>query len=126
MSDEPLKSAWQTEIRLITHIQTQYEGLERSFPVQEKECLLALQQINSGRWVSWSCAGKRKKETMCKNHSINYNESDLARICAYVLGMNEFDEEKFKTQVQEIVVHENGDLLFRLKDGSEKYWERML
>ena len=40
--------------------------------------------------------------------------------------MNELDEEEFKTQVQEIVVHENGDLLFRLKDGSEKYWERML
>ena len=59
-------------------------------------------------------------------HAINYNESDLARICAYVLGMNELDEEEFKTQVQEIIVHENGDLLFRLKDGSEKYWERML
>ena len=85
-----------------------------------------LRTMYSGRWVSWSCAGKRKKETMRKNHSINYNESDLARICAYVLGMNEFDEEKFKTQVQEIIVHENGDLLFRLKDGSEKYWERML
>ena len=108
-----------------------YDGIDR------KECFSDmikcsccgdsyLRTMYSGRWVSWSCAGKRKKETMCKNHSINYNESDLARICAYVLGMNKFDEEKFKTKVQEIVVHENGDLLFRLKDGSEKYWERML
>ena len=108
-----------------------YDGIDR------KECFSDmikcsccgdsyLRTMYSGRWVSWSCAGKRKKETMCKNHSINYNESDLARICAYVLGMNELYEEKFKTQVQEIVVHENGDLLFRLKDGSEKYWERML
>lgn len=108
-----------------------YDGIDR------KECFSNmikcsccgdsyLRTMYSGRWVSWSCAGKRKKETMCKKHSINYNESDLARICAYVLGMSEFDEEKFKTQVQEIVVHENGDLLFRLKDRSEKYWERML
>ena len=82
--------------------------------------------INANKRAFWSCMGKKRKETKDGIHAINYNESDLARICAYVLGMNNFDEEKFKTQVQEIVVHENGDLLFRLKDGSEKYWERML
>ena len=32
----------------------------------------------------------------------------------------------FECDIYGIVVHENGDLLFRLKDGSEKYWERML
>ena len=63
---------------------------------------------------------------MVKKHGINYNESDLARICAYVLEMEEFDETEFKKSVQEIIVHENGDLLFRFKDGSEKIWERML
>ena len=76
--------------------------------------------------ASWNCMGVWRNATKDLIHSINYNESDLARICAYVLGMNELDEEEFKTQVQEIIVHENGDLLFRLKDGSEKYWERML
>ena len=64
--------------------------------------------------------------SMREKDSNSNNQSDIARICAYVLGMNELDEEEFKTQVQEIVVHENGDLLFRLKDRSEKYWERML
>ena len=85
-----------------------------------------LRAVNNGKHVSWCCAGKRKKETMAKKHAINYNESDLARICAYVLEMEEFDETEFKKSVQEIIVHENSDLLFRFKDGSEKLWERML
>ena len=81
---------------------------------------------NNNGHVYWLCRGKNMKDMRKDNHAINYNESDLAMICAYVSEMEEFDETEFKKSVQEIIVNENGDLLFRFKDGSEKIWERML
>ena len=80
----------------------------------------------AGKQAYWHCMGKNRKASSNHVHATNYNESDLARICAYVLDMEKFDETEFKERVQEIIVHENGDLLFRLKDGSEGFWERML
>ena len=80
---------------------------------------------SANKWISWYCAAKKRRATMHDKHSINYNESDLARIAAHILGTEMLDEAMFKEQVQRIVVLESGDVRFDFKDGSTKLWERM-
>lgn len=80
---------------------------------------------NHGNRGNWFCSGKNKKATKDSLHGMNYNESDLARICAYILNIEKYDEKAFVERIEEIIVYTNGDLLFYLKDGSEKLWKRL-
>ena len=56
---------------------------------------------------------------------MNYIESDLARICQQVLRLKEVNEQEFRAIVKEIIIQKDGNIIFRLKDGSEKTWVRM-
>ena len=73
----------------------------------------------------WGCSGKWRKQNYDVDHSMNYNESDLARICQHVLRLKEVNEQEFRAIVKEIIIQKDGNIIFRLKDGSEKTWVRM-
>ena len=67
--------------------------------------------------------GKRRKGVQCVNGNIPDNI--LRRISAYVLGAEDFDEESFGRQIEEIRVMENGDLEYRFTDGRTVTWVKM-
>lgn len=66
--------------------------------------------------VSWVCGSAKKKGTHCKAHEIP--EPILRRECAKVLGLMEFDETVFASQVEKIDIPEHGIMVFRFKDGT--------
>ena len=78
---------------------------------------------HGGHWVYWFCMGKKRKGFSCQNKNIP--DSILRRISAYVMGTEDFDEEAFGRQVQEIQVMENGDLVYHFTDGRTTLWEKM-
>ena len=78
---------------------------------------------HAGRWVYWFCMGKRCMGVQCVNGNIPDNI--LRKISAYVLGAEDFDEESFTQQVEEIQVMGNGDLEYRFTDGRTVTWEKV-
>ncbi len=86
-------------------------------------CNETYHRVNSAnRHVFWYCMTKKRKGKTCD--APNYPDYHLRRISAWVLGLDEFDEKVFDTQVEKIIVQPNKDLLYRFYDGREILWQR--
>lgn len=70
----------------------------------------------------WTCASRRKS-LGCKNKDIP--ETTLKKVCADVLGINEFDENTFTAQIKQIIIPAPNELVFHFHDGTviNQPWE---
>ena len=73
--------------------------------------------------IGWVCATRKVKGGHCSTREIP--ERFLRKACAEAMGLDEFDETVFSERVESILVLDNGLLLFRFRDGTEKLqaWE---
>ena len=86
------------------------------------KCGYTYHRVNAGnKWCYWYCMGKRHA-VHCDN--VTYTDYQLRTISAYVLGVDDFDEEIFNMQIDHIDVTENGSLNFIFKDGRNILWKR--
>ena len=71
----------------------------------------------------WICRNKSEKGIMVCD-SKNIPEKTLQKVCAEVLGLDEFDEQIFTEKVDQIIPLEGDILRFKFNDGSEveKSW----
>lgn len=71
----------------------------------------------------WTCESHKGKGTNCGAYG-SIPQPVLKKICATVLGIDEFDENVFAQQVKKIVVPSYKQLIFYLKDGRkiERQW----
>lgn len=72
----------------------------------------------------WTCRTKDSKG-ISECHSKDVPEKILRRVCAEVLGLEEFDEDIFLDQVEKIVVNGKDELIFYFYDGKviTQHWE---
>ena len=81
------------------------------------------QYVTKGKYVYWTCKGKRLAHAECT--AINISDCKLRTIAAYVLGLDDFDSEIFETSIDYILAFTDGSLRFIYKDGSEKTWQKV-
>ena len=80
-------------------------------------------RVNSaGKWVYWYCIGKKRKGAGC--HNPNYTDYRLRQISAHMMGLEEFSETEFETQVEGITVLKDGSMEFHFKEGRTERWQR--
>jgi len=77
--------------------------------------------VRGKRFTHWICRAKKESGITCDNR--NFQEEELKRICAWALGLEEFDEEIFSQEVISITVLDGGHLEFRLLGGKMKIWK---
>lgn len=75
---------------------------------------------SSGRWIYWYCMGKRMKGTSCSSR--NYPDYQLRLISAQAMGMEDFDEEAFMRQVDDIRILADWKFEFHFSDGRVTTW----
>ena len=75
-----------------------------------------------GKFTYWVCRGKRLTHVNC--NAGNFSDYQLRKVSAYMLDMDEFDEEIFMKKVNYILAFTDGSLEYHFKDGSEKKWQR--
>lgn len=66
-------------------------------------------------YTTYGCGTRKKKNGKCLGRDIR--ESILREKCAEVMGLTEFDENAFRSQVDKILVPEHGVLEFYMTDG---------
>lgn len=54
----------------------------------------------------------------------DFQDSDIRKVSAYLMGMEEFEGNEFEKQVQELVAFEDGSLEIHFYDGSAERWQR--
>jgi site-specific DNA recombinase len=72
----------------------------------------------------WTCQTKdRKGVSACR--AKNIPERILQKVCAQVLGLEEFDEDVFLDRIEKIVVNGKDELIFHFYDGKviTQHWE---
>ena len=79
-------------------------------------------QITKGCHTVWYCFGKRDRENKCRSR--NYLDCDLRLISTFLMDMDTFDEARFASTVESILVLEGGSLEFKFTDGRTKTWAR--
>lgn len=80
--------------------------------------------ITKGKeYVSWFCRAKKEVGMSCTSE--NFNEDELKRICAEVMGTETFDEADFERRVKKMEVLKNGDIEFRFVGGETKLWKNL-
>lgn len=77
---------------------------------------------HNSNYVIWICATK-KEGSRCNNKDIP--EKTLKKICAEILEIDEFDEEIFAEQIDQIIVPAPNELIFHFYDGKviTHHWE---
>lgn len=75
-----------------------------------------------GKYVYWRCSGKSKVRTECSGR--DFQDSDIRKVSAYMMGMEEFDAEAFNETVDHITALEDGSLEFHFYDGRAERWQR--
>lgn len=75
-----------------------------------------------GKYTYWRCSGKSKVRTECSGR--DFQDSDIRKVSAYLMGMEEFDGDEFEKQVQELVAFEDGSLEIHFYDGRAERWQR--
>lgn len=75
-----------------------------------------------GKYVYWRCSGKSKVRTQCGGR--DFQDSDIRKVSAYMMGMEEFEAEAFKGTVDHITALEDGSLEFHFYDGRAERWQR--
>ncbi len=103
------------------HIPTMTEGFrDRIFC---GVCGRAYHRVNAAnRYVFWYCYGKKKKIAECANGNIP--DFLLRNISAYMMGMDDFDEQAFVEQVECITAQPDGNLLYTFTDGRTSLWQK--
>ena len=77
------------------------------------------------KWCNWYCITKRYGYKGENCDAINFNDYTLRCISAYMLGLDEFDEQAFTDRVEKITVEADGSLTYCFKDGKEETWQRI-
>ena len=72
------------------------------------------------KYVYWHCQGKISSNRGCK--SGNFADSDLRKIIAFMLDIDDFDPEIFLSRVKTITALSAGGLRFLFTDGASKEW----
>jgi len=75
-----------------------------------------------GKYTYWRCSGKSKVRTECSGR--DFQDSDIRKVSAYLMGMEDFDGDEFEKQVQELVAFEDGSLEIHFYDGRAERWQR--
>ena len=75
-----------------------------------------------GKYTYWRCSGKSKVRTECSGR--DFQDSDIRKISAYLMGMEGFDGAEFEKQVKELVALEDGSLECHFQEGKVKKWQR--
>ena len=75
-----------------------------------------------GKYVYWRCSGKAKVRTQCGGR--DFQDSDIRKVSAYMMGMEEFDGEAFSEAIDHITALEDGSLEFHFYDGRAERWQR--
>ena len=70
----------------------------------------------------WRCSGKSKVRTQCGGR--DFQDSDIRRVFAYMMGMEEFDAEAFNETVDYITAFPDGSLELHFYDGRAERWQR--
>lgn len=73
--------------------------------------------------VYWFCIGKKRKGSTCD--SVNFADFRLRIISAYILGLDEFDEDVFEKQIEKITVLDDGGLEYQFYEGRAETWRKM-
>lgn len=83
---------------------------------------LYCQYITQGKYVYWTCKGKRLAHAECT--AANLSDCKLRTIAAYVLGLDEFDSNTFENSIEYIHAFTDGSLRFHFYDGREITWQK--
>ncbi len=75
-----------------------------------------------GKYTYWRCSGKSKVRTECGGR--DFQDSDIRKVSAYMMGMEEFDAEAFNETVDYITAFPDDSLEFRFYDGRAERWQR--
>ena len=75
-----------------------------------------------GKYTYWRCSGKSRVRTECGGR--DFQDSDIRKISAYLMGMEEFDGAEFEKQVQELMALEDGSLACHFYGGKVRKWQR--
>lgn len=75
-----------------------------------------------GKYTYWRCSGKSKVRTECSGR--DFQDSDIRKVSAYLMGKEEFDGDEFEKQVKEFAAFEDGSLEIHFYDGRAERWQR--
>ena len=75
-----------------------------------------------GKYTYWRCSGKSKVRTECSGR--DFQDSDIRKVSAYMMGMEEFDAEAFNGTVDYITAFPDGSLEIHFYDGRAERWQR--
>lgn len=75
-----------------------------------------------GKYTYWRCSGKSKVRTECSGR--DFQDSDIRRVSAYMMGMEDFDGAAFGEAVEYITALPDGSLEFHFYDGRAERWQR--
>ena len=75
-----------------------------------------------GKYTYWRCSGKSKVRTECRGR--DFQDSDIRKVSAYMMGMEEFDAEAFNGTVDYITAFPDSSLEIHFYDGRAERWQR--
>ena len=75
-----------------------------------------------GKYTYWRCSGKSKVRT--ERSGRDFQDSDIRKVSAYMMGMEEFDAEAFNGTVEHITAFPDGSLEIHFYDGRAERWQR--
>ena len=75
-----------------------------------------------GKYTYWRCSGKSKVRTECGGR--DFQDSDIRKVSAYMMGMEEFDAEAFNGTVDYITASPDSSLEIHFYDGRAERWQR--
>lgn len=75
-----------------------------------------------GKYTYWRCSGKSKVRT--ERSGRDFQDSDIRKVSAYMMGMEEFDAEAFNGTVDYITAFPDGSLEIHFYDGRAERWQR--
>ncbi len=74
------------------------------------------------KYTYWRCSGKSKVRTECGGR--DFQDSDIRKVSAYMMGMEEFDAEAFNGTVDYITAFPDSSLEIHFYDGRAERWQR--
>lgn len=81
--------------------------------------------VSGMRWSNWCYITKRYGYKGESCDAVNYTDYALRCVSAFMLGLDEFDEQIFTEKVDRITVETDGSLTYRFTDGKEETWQRI-
>ena len=75
-----------------------------------------------GKYTYWRCSGKSKVRTECGGR--DFQDSDIRKVSAYMMGMEDCDAEAFNETVDYITAFPDDSLEIHFYDGRAERWQR--